>query len=66
MSAVPKPATAAPSRLRDPISAAELERRWAAARAAMRSAGIDKWRKGESPATIYSDANKGAISDLGK
>ena len=27
---------------------------------------IDKWRKGESPATTYTDAQKGAISDLGK
>ncbi len=26
----------------------------------------DKWRKGESPATIYPDPNKGAISDVGK
>lgn len=33
---------------------------------AKRSVGIDKWRKGESPATTYPDANKGAISDLGK
>ena len=31
-----------------------------------RSTGIDKWRKGESPATIYPDTNKGAISDIGK
>jgi pilus assembly protein CpaD len=31
-----------------------------------RSTGIEKWRKGESPATTYPDANKGAISDLGK
>ena len=28
--------------------------------------GRDKWRKGESPATTYTDTNKGAISDLGK
>ena len=27
---------------------------------------LDKWRKGESPATIYPDAGKGAISDIGK
>jgi pilus assembly protein CpaD len=27
---------------------------------------IDKWRKGDSPATKMSDAQKGAISDLGK
>ena len=33
---------------------------------AKRTFGTDKWRKGESPATTYSDANKGAISDLGK
>jgi pilus assembly protein CpaD len=31
-----------------------------------RSVAIDKWRKGESPATTYPDNNKGAISDLGK
>jgi pilus assembly protein CpaD len=31
-----------------------------------RSTGIDKWRKGESPATTYPDANKGMISDVGK
>jgi len=31
-----------------------------------RSTGIDKWRRGESPATTYPDSNKGAISDLGK
>jgi Xaa-Pro aminopeptidase len=40
MSAVLKPAVA-PSRMRDPISTAELERRWAATRAAMKSAGLD-------------------------
>ena len=33
---------------------------------AKRSPGLEKWRKGESPATTYPDANKGAISDLGK
>ena len=33
---------------------------------AKRTFGVDKWRKGESPATTYPDANKGAISDLGK
>jgi pilus assembly protein CpaD len=33
---------------------------------AKRTFGMDKWRKGESPATTYTDANKGAISDLGK
>jgi pilus assembly protein CpaD len=27
---------------------------------------LDKWRKGESPTTTYTDAQKGAISDLGK
>jgi pilus assembly protein CpaD len=31
-----------------------------------RTFGIDKWRKGDSPATTYPDASKGAISDLGK
>lgn len=53
MSAVPKPQTTSPageskspageskSRLRDPISTAELERRWAATRAQMKSAGLD-------------------------
>jgi pilus assembly protein CpaD len=33
---------------------------------AKRTFGTDKWRKGESPATTYPDATKGAISDLGK
>jgi pilus assembly protein CpaD len=33
---------------------------------ARRSTVLDKYRKGESPATTYPDANKGAISDLGK
>jgi pilus assembly protein CpaD len=33
---------------------------------AKRTFGTDKWRKGESPATTYTDAQKGAISDLGK
>jgi Pilus biogenesis CpaD protein (pilus_cpaD)/Pilus formation protein N terminal region len=33
---------------------------------AKRTFGTEKWRKGESPATIYADSNKGAISDLGK
>ncbi len=33
---------------------------------AKRTFGIDKWRRGESPATTYPDANKGAISDIGK
>jgi pilus assembly protein CpaD len=33
---------------------------------AKRTFGVDKWRKGESPATTYSDSQKGAISDLGK
>ena len=33
---------------------------------AKRTFGTDKWRKGESPATVYPDAGKGAISDLGK
>jgi pilus assembly protein CpaD len=34
--------------------------------AARRSTVLDKYRKGESPATVYPDATKGAISDLGK
>lgn len=33
---------------------------------AKRTFGTEKWRKGESPATVYPDASKGAISDLGK
>ena len=33
---------------------------------AKRTFQVDKWRKGESPATVYADTNKGAISDLGK
>ncbi len=33
---------------------------------AKRTSGMEKWRKGESPATTYPDANKGALSDLGK
>ena len=33
---------------------------------AKRTFAIDKWRKGESPATNYGDANKGAISDVNK
>jgi len=33
---------------------------------AKRTFGTEKWRKGESPATTYPDANKGTISDLGK
>ncbi len=33
---------------------------------AKRTFGIDKWRKGDSPATTYPDATKGAISDVGK
>ena len=33
---------------------------------AKRTFGAEKWRKGESPATTYPDAAKGAISDLGK
>jgi pilus assembly protein CpaD len=34
--------------------------------AARRSAVLDKYRKGESPATQYPNANDGKISDLGK
>jgi pilus assembly protein CpaD len=33
---------------------------------AKRTFNIDKWRKGQSPATTYPDASKGAISDVGK
>jgi len=33
---------------------------------AKRAAAIEKWRKGNGPATTYPDATKGAISDLGK
>ena len=33
---------------------------------AKRSTGMEKWRRGESPATTYPDANKGAISDIGR
>lgn len=33
---------------------------------AKRTYGMEKWRKGDTPATTYPDANKGAISDLGK
>jgi pilus assembly protein CpaD len=33
---------------------------------AKRTFGMEKWRKGESPATTYPDTQKGAISDLGK
>ena len=33
---------------------------------AKRTFGIDKWRKGDSPATTYPDGSKGAISDVGK
>jgi pilus assembly protein CpaD len=33
---------------------------------AKRTVGMDKWRKGESPATAYTDTQKGAISDVGK
>jgi pilus assembly protein CpaD len=33
---------------------------------AKRTFGTEKWRKGESPATTYTDPQKGAISDLGK
>ena len=33
---------------------------------AKRTYGVEKWRKGESPATTYPDASKGAVSDVGK
>src|SRR3954468_786900 len=41
MSAVLKPTAAPESRMRDAISTPELERRWAATRAAMKAAGLD-------------------------
>jgi pilus assembly protein CpaD len=31
-----------------------------------RTFGMEKWRKGESPATVYPDADKGTISEVGK
>jgi pilus assembly protein CpaD len=31
-----------------------------------RTVGLDKWRRGEGPGTVYPDTQKGAISDLGK
>jgi pilus assembly protein CpaD len=31
-----------------------------------RTFGTDKWRRGESPATVYPDAQKGAISEVGR
>jgi len=34
--------------------------------AARRTVVIDKYRKGENPATIYPNANDGKISDVGK
>lgn len=37
-----------------------------AAYAARRSTVLEKYRKGESPATVYPDANKGKISDVGQ
>jgi pilus assembly protein CpaD len=33
---------------------------------AKRVSGIERWRKGQGPATTYPDSIKGAISDLGK
>src|SRR5262249_58516553 len=36
------------------------------ASAARRSTVLDKYRKGESTATVYQDANKGKISDVGQ
>jgi pilus assembly protein CpaD len=33
---------------------------------AKRTFAMDKWRKGENPATTYGEANKGAVSDVGK
>jgi pilus assembly protein CpaD len=34
--------------------------------AAKRTFGVDKWRKGEGPATTYPDPNKGSVSDVAK
>jgi pilus assembly protein CpaD len=34
--------------------------------ASRRNTTIDKYRKGEATATVYPDANKGKISDLGQ
>jgi pilus assembly protein CpaD len=31
-----------------------------------RTFGLDKWRKGDSPATKYPEANKGAVADVAK
>ena len=31
-----------------------------------RTTVLDKYRKGESPATVYPDADKGKISDVGQ
>jgi pilus assembly protein CpaD len=31
-----------------------------------RTYGVDKWRKGESPATTFPDASKGSVSDVAK
>jgi pilus assembly protein CpaD len=33
---------------------------------AKRAVAMDKWRKGESPSTTYTDSEKGAVSDVGK
>jgi pilus assembly protein CpaD len=33
---------------------------------AKRTFANDKWRKGENPSTVYTDPNKGAISEIGK
>jgi pilus assembly protein CpaD len=33
---------------------------------AKRTFQLDKWRKGESPATVYQDNQKGAVSEVGK
>jgi pilus assembly protein CpaD len=33
---------------------------------AKRTFGMEKWRKGESPTTVYPDSQKGAISEVGR
>ena len=33
---------------------------------AKRTFGVDKWRKGEGPATAYPDPSKGSVSDVAK
>ena len=52
---------------RQPGRSGAAARRDAGLHDAKRTFGVDKWRKGESPATVYTDqSTKGAISDVGK